>query len=49
MPAWVLLIEYLPLFTLFAVGYILKRYAREHWIGGLLSVNKTEKILETQK
>jgi len=43
MPVWVLLIEYLPLFTLLAAGYIFKRYAREHRIGGLFSMNVYER------
>ncbi len=49
MPVWVLLLEYLPLFALLAIGYIFKRYAPENWVSGFLFVNRTKKYVETQK
>ena len=49
MPVWVLLLEYLPLFALLAIGYIFKRYAPENWVSGFLFVNRTKKYVEAQK
>ncbi len=49
MPVWVLLLEYLPLFALLAIGYIFKRYAPENWVSGFLLVNRTKKFVEAQK
>jgi len=49
MPVWVLLLEYLPLFALLAIGYIFKRYTHQNWVCGFLPVNKTEPFMEAQK
>jgi len=49
MPVWVLLLEYLPLFALLAIGYIFKRYAPENWVSGFLFVDRTNKFMEAQK
>lgn len=49
MPVWVLLLEYLPLFALLAIGFIFKRYAPENWVSGLFFVNRTKKFVEVQK
>ena len=49
MPVWVLLLEYLPLFALLAIGYIFKRYAPQHWVSGFSPVNRTKKFVEAQK
>jgi len=49
MPVWVLLLEYLPLFALLATGYIFKRYARQTWVSGFFTANRTEKIVEASK
>jgi alpha-1,6-mannosyltransferase len=49
MPAWVLLLEYLPLFALLATSYIFKRYARQSWVSGFFTANRTEKYVEAQK
>jgi hypothetical protein len=49
MPAWVLLLEYLPLFALLATGYIFKRYARQTWVSCFFPANRTEKFVEAQK
>ncbi len=49
MPAWVLILEYLPLFALLAIGYIFKRYAPDNWVSGFLLVNRTNEFVEAQK
>ncbi len=49
MPVWVLLLEYLPLFALLAIGYIFKRYAPQNWVSGFFPVNRTKKFMEAQK
>jgi hypothetical protein len=49
MPVWVLLLEYLPLFALLAIGYIFKRYAPQNWVSGFSPVNRTKNFLEAQK
>ena len=49
MPVWVLLLEYLPLFALLAIGYIFKRYAPQNWVRGFFPANRTKKFVEAQK
>ncbi|MCK4985160.1 MAG: DUF2029 domain-containing protein [Desulfobacterales bacterium] len=49
MPVWVLLLEYLPLFTLLAIGYIFKRYAPQNWVKGFFPANRTKNFVEAQK
>ncbi len=49
MPAKVLFLEYLPLFTFLPAGYILKKYAHQHWVMGLFPANKTQKLVRIRK
>ena len=49
LPAKVLFLEYFPLFTFLPAGYILKRYAHEHWIMGVFPANKIQKLMRLQK
>ena len=49
MPVWVLLLEYLPLLALLAIGYIFKRYAPQNWVNGFFPANRTKKFVEAQK
>jgi hypothetical protein len=49
LPAKVLFLEYFPLFTFLPAGYILKRYAHEHWIMGIFPANKIQKLMRLQK
>ena len=49
MPAKVLFLEYLPLFTFLPAGYILKKYAHQHWVIGLFPANKTQKLVRMRK
>jgi alpha-1,6-mannosyltransferase len=49
MPAKVLFLEYLPLFTFLPAGYILKKYAHQHWVMGLFPANKTQKLARIRK
>jgi len=49
MPVWVLLLEYLPLFALLAIGYIFKRYAHQNWISSFFPANKIDKFVEDSK
>jgi hypothetical protein len=49
MPVWVLLIEYVPLFALLAIGYIFKRYTHQNWVCGFFPANKTKPFMEAQK
>jgi hypothetical protein len=49
MPAWVLLLEYLPLFALLAAGYIFKQHAYQNWISRFFPANKIDKFVEDSK
>ncbi|UCD90484.1 MAG: DUF2029 domain-containing protein [Desulfobacterales bacterium] len=49
MPVWVLLLEYLPLFTILAIGYIYNQYTQHNGIYSLFGANKTEKFAEVKK
>jgi alpha-1,6-mannosyltransferase len=49
MPAKVLFLEYLPLFTFLPAGYVLKKYAHQHWVMGLFPANKTQKLARIRK
>jgi len=48
-PAKFLFLEYLPLFTFLPAGYILKKYAHQHWVMGLFPANKTQKFMRIRK
>jgi hypothetical protein len=48
-PVWVLLLEYLPLFALLAIGYIFNGYTPQSWVGGLFPVNRAKKFSEAKK
>jgi hypothetical protein len=49
MPVWVLLLEYLPLLALLAIGYIFNGYTPQSWVGGLFPVNRAKKFSEAKK
>lgn len=49
MPVWVLLMEYLPLFALLAIGYIFKRYARHNGHSGFSLLNRSKNFVGAQK
>jgi alpha-1,6-mannosyltransferase len=42
MPHWVLLLEYLPLITLFAIIYLFKRYSGQRWANIFFRTNHAE-------
>jgi len=48
MPTWILLVEYLPLFTLLATGFILRQYATRRRISSMNFSRKNEEITEVQ-
>jgi len=49
MPVWVLLVEYLPLFALLAMGYIYNQCTPQNRIFSFFRAKKTEKYVEAQK
>jgi len=49
MPVKVLFLEYFTLFTFLPAGYILKKYAHQHWVMGLFPANKTQKLVRIRK
>ena len=49
LPVKVLFLEYFPLFTFLPAGYMLKKYAHEHWVMGLFPATKAQKLVRLQK
>ncbi len=45
MPTWILLVEYLPLFALLAVGHILRRYTSRGIFGGMNFSQQNKKMI----
>jgi len=49
MPAWILLVEYLPLFALLAAGFILRQYAKRQKISDMRFNHKKEEMAGVQE
>jgi hypothetical protein len=49
MPIWVLLVEYLPLFTLLTTGYIFRKYISHNVFSGFIYPQKIEKLAKVTK
>ena len=47
MPNWVLLVEYLPLFALLVIGYMVKKYNSRGRTSGMVFSNKNEELAES--